>query len=142
MPKSLAKADGYKILVQKVIQEFAELELFVKNRFARAYWNVGKYIDDHLLAHKDKPEYAAGFYEKLAEDTGRERTTLQSAVRFCRAYPICDFHHKLTWDHYKGLLTVKDTQERKKLEEKIIRQDWDTRKLRKYLSVKRKLAAG
>ncbi|MBI5150226.1 MAG: thermonuclease family protein [Candidatus Omnitrophica bacterium] len=141
MPKSLAKSDGYKTLVKRITREFAELEVFVKSRFAKAYWNVGKYIDDHLLAHKDRPAYAAGFYEKLAEDTGRERTTLQWAVRFHRAYPICDFNHKLTWAHYKGLLTVQDTEERKKLEEKIIRHDWDTTKLREYLSVKRRLAA-
>lgn len=141
MAKALAKTDGYKILVKKITQEFAELEVFVKNRVAKSHWNVGQYIDEHLLENRDKPEYATGFYEGLAEDTGRDRTTLQRAVQFFRAYPICAFPHKLTWEHYKGLITVKDAAERKKLEEKIIRHGWDTQKLRRYLSVKHKIAA-
>ncbi|OGX29702.1 MAG: hypothetical protein A2705_00475 [Omnitrophica WOR_2 bacterium RIFCSPHIGHO2_01_FULL_52_10] len=37
MPKALAKAGGYKTLVRKISQEFAELGVFVKNRFAKAY---------------------------------------------------------------------------------------------------------
>lgn len=141
MPKALTKSDGYKTLVKKIMREFEQLEFLVKNSVARGHWRVGKYIDEHLLENKDKPKHATGFYEKLAEDTGRERTTLQSAVRFYRAYPNCDFNHNLTWNHVRGLLTVKDTEERKKLERKIVRENWDTRKFRRYLSVKHKFAA-
>jgi endonuclease YncB( thermonuclease family) len=141
MPKALAKADGYKTLVKRIVQEFAELEVFVKNRVAKSHWNVGRYIDEHLLARKDRAEYATGFYEGLAEDTGREKTTLMRVVQFYRAYPIFAERRELNWNHYKGLITIKDDKERKKLEEKIIRHDWDTTKLREYLSVKRKLAA-
>lgn len=140
MAKALAKSDGYKTLVKKIMREFEQLEFLVKNSVARGHWRVGKYIDEHLLENKDKPKHATGFYEKLAEDTGWERTTLQSAVRFYRAYPNCDFNHNLTWNHVRGLLTVKDTEERKKLERKIVRENWDTRKFRRYLSVKRRLA--
>ena len=141
MSKALIKSGSYKTLVRRIVREFEELEVLVKNSVARGQWNVGKYIDEHLLENKDKPEYATGFYEQLAKDTGRDRTTLQRAVRFFRAYPICAFPHILTWEHYKGLITVKDAEERKKLEEEIIRNGWDTKKFRKYLSVKRKLAA-
>ena len=134
-------ANSYKALVKRIIQEFAELEAFVKNRVAKGHWNVGKYIDEHLLAHKDRAEYGTGFYEELAEDAGREKTTLMRAVQFYRAYPIFAERRELNWNHYKGLITIKDDKERKKLEEKIIRHGWDTTKLREYLSVKRKLAA-
>ena len=133
--------NGYKALVKKIIQEFGDLEVLVKRSVARGHWKVGKYIDEHLLENKDKPGHATGFYEKLAEDTGRERTTLQSSVRFYRAYPNCDFNHNLTWNHVRGLLTVKDAQERKALEQKIAREEWDFQKFRKYLNVKRRLAA-
>ena len=141
MAKSLAKTNDYKTLVKKIVQELAELEIFVKNRVAKGYWNVGKYIDEHLLEHKDRADYAAGFYEQLAEDVGRERTTLQLSVRFYRAYPIRGIPHELTWEHYRNLLTVKDGKERKILEEKVIRGNWNSTKLREYLSVKRKFAA-
>ena len=141
MAKSLAKSNGYKTLVKKITREFAELETIVKNSVAKGHWNVGKYIDEHLLENKDRAEYGTGFYEGLAEDTGREKTTLMRVVQFYRAYPIFAERRELNWNHYKGLITIKDDKERKKLEEKIIRHDWDTTKLREYLSVKRKLAA-
>ena len=141
MAKAVAKTNDYKTLVKKIARELAELEIFVKNRVAKGYWNVGKYIDEHLLENKDRAEYGTGFYEGLAEDTGREKTTLMRVVQFYRAYPIFAERRELNWNHYKGLITIKDDKERKKLEEKIIRHDWDTTKLREYLSVKRKLAA-
>ena len=141
MAKSLAKSNGYKTLVKKITREFAELETIVKNSVAKGHWNVGKYIDEHLLENKDRAEYGTGFYEGLAEDTGREKTTLMRVVQFYRAYPIFAERRELNWNHYKGLITIKDDKERKKLEEKIIRHDWDTTKLREYLSAKRKLAA-
>ena len=59
MPKALSKSDGYKTLVKKITREFADLELFVKNRVAKGHWNVGKYIDEHLLAHKEMSDYGA-----------------------------------------------------------------------------------
>ncbi len=140
MPKSLVKTDGYKKLVEKIVREFEQLEVLVKNSVAKGHWNVGKYIDEHLLEHKDRADYATGFYEGLARDTDRDMSTLQRAVQFFRAYPIPAFPRELTWEHFKGLITVRDIRERKKLEERIIRQNWDTQKFRKYLSVRRKLA--
>lgn len=141
MAKALVRSNGYKILVKKVVKEFEELEFFVKNRVAKGYWNVGKYIDEHLLEHKDRARYGTTLFKRLARDTGRDKSTLLRSVQFYRAYPIVAFTRQLTWEHYKGLITVKDAEERKKLEEKIIRQDWDTTQLRRYLSVKHKLAA-
>lgn len=141
MPKALTKSDGYKTLVKKITREFAELEVLVKNSVAKGHWNVGKYIDEHLLDHKERAEYGGNFYIKLAKDTGRDPATLSLSVRFYRAYPIFAAPQKLTWEHYKGLLTVKDKNKRKELERNIIRHGWNTKQFRKYLSVKHKLAA-
>lgn len=123
------------------MREFEALEVLVKNSVARGHWNVGKYIDEHLLEHKERAEYGGKFYIKLAKDTGRDATTLSLSVRFYRAYPIFAAPQKLAWEHYKGLLTVKDESERKELEKSIIRHGWNTKQFRKYLSVKHKLAS-
>ena len=45
----------------------------------------------------------------------------------------------MTWEHYRSLITIKDDKERKKLEEKIVRDEWNSTKLREYLSIKREL---
>lgn len=117
------------------------MELFVRNRVAKAYWNAGKYIDEHLLEHKERADYATGFYERLSQDVDRDVSTLQRAVQFYRAYPNSVPGRNLTWGHYRRLITVKDPIERKKLEERILNKKWDTHKVQKYLNTKRDLAA-
>ncbi|MBI5150490.1 MAG: thermonuclease family protein [Candidatus Omnitrophica bacterium] len=141
MKKMITAANGYKTLVKKIVREYEELEILVKNSVARGQWNVGKYIKEHLLQNKDRADYATGFFEKLAKDTGRDSSALQRAVQFYRAYPILAERRELNWNHYKGLMTVQDVSERRKLEEKIIRQNWNAKKLHKYLGLKRRLAA-
>ncbi len=134
-------ANGYKALVKKIVREYEALEALVKNSVARGQWKVGKYIFEHLLGHKDKPGYATDFYEQLAKDTGRDVSTLQRSVRFYRAYPNSAPGPNLGWGHYRGLLTVRDPEERRKLENEIIKKKWDTHQLQKYLNIKRRLAA-
>ncbi len=137
--KPLTTPDGYKTLARKVAQEFSEIEFFVKRKTAEGYWNIGKYIHEHILMHEQRAEHGTALYERLAKDVNRDRTTLQRSVRFYLAYPNRAARHKLSWDHYRSLITVQDPQERKKLEEKVVRQEWNTKKLRRYLSTKREL---
>ena len=138
MPKPPTTTKGYRALVKNVSRELNELDLFVKQKASQCYWNIGKYIHVHLLAHKDRADYGATLYEKLAQDVDRDMTTLRRTVQFYLAYPIHAAPRQLTWEHYKGLITVKDKQERKKLEDRIVRQGWTTQRLREYLSAKRK----
>jgi len=138
MPQPLTT---YKSLVTQIARELSELEVLVKRRTAEAYWRVGKFIHEHLLANEKRAEYGATLYERLAKDVDRDVSTLQRSVQFFRAYPIPAERRELTWEHYKSLITIKDDAERKKLEAKVIRQDWNSTKLREYLNVKRELDA-
>lgn len=133
-------ATGYAALVKRVHSELSELEFFIKRLTGKSYWNVGKFIHEHLLEYKERAEYGATLYERLAKDVGRDISTLQRSVQFYRAYPIPAERRELSWNHYKSLITVKDGKERKKLEAKVIRNDWDAKRLQEYLSVKRELA--
>src|SRR3990167_5514467 len=142
MPKHLTTTipKTYRSLVAKVSRELDDLEFLIKRSTAGAYWNVGKYIDGHLLAHKDRAEYGETLLENLAKDVGRDRSTIQRALQFYRTYPIRAERHELNWNHYKSLITVTDKEERKKLEQQIIEKNWNADKLQKYLSTKRKLS--
>lgn len=131
----------YRSLVAKVSKELDDLEFLIKRSTAEAYWNVGKYIDDHLLAHQDRAEYGKTLLENLGKDVGRDPATLRRAVQFYRAYPILAERRELNWNHYKSLITVTDGNERKKLEQEIIEKNWKADKLQKYLSTKRKLTS-
>ncbi len=43
----------------------------------------------------------------------------------------------MTWEHYRTLITVKDEKKRKDLEAKAVRGEWNSKKLRSYVSLKR-----
>ena len=135
----ITPAAEYPDLVKRVRAEFSELEIILTRRTAEGYWNIGKFIDEHLLAHKERAEYGATFFERLAKDVDCDRTTLQRALQFYRAYPIRAEWRELTWEHYRNLITIKDNKERKKVEQKVIRGGWNSTKLREYLNVQREI---
>jgi len=130
-------AVGYTVLVKNIQKELGELDFFIKRRTAESYWKVGKFIHEHLLENKDRADYGNQLFKRLANDVDRDASTLSKTVRFYRAYPILARGPKLSWSHYRTLMAVKNKDERKKLEEKIIQKDWDSQKLQEYLTQKR-----
>lgn len=130
---------SYSSLVKLVREEFASLEFFVKSRTVEGYWQVGKFIHDHLLHHQERAEYGNQLFERLGKDVDRDESTLRKILKFYRTYPIQAARPELTWSHLKTLMTVKDKKQRARLEKEIIQKDWDTRKFQKYLNIKRKL---
>jgi len=127
----------YTVLVKNIRQELQELDFIIRQRSVETYWQIGKYIHTHLLGNKPRADYRTAFYIKLSNDVDRDVSTLQRAIQFYRTYPNSAVQRNLSWDHYKRLITVRDAQERKKLESKVIREDWNSTKLREYLSARR-----
>src|SRR3990167_7914967 len=141
MPKFPATTTNtYRSLVENVSRDLDALEFLIKRSTAGAYWKVGKYIDDHLLVHKDRAGYGEALYIKLSKDVGRDVSTLQRTVQFYRMYPNSVPGRNLTWGHYRRLITVKDAEERKKLEAQILQKKWKTEDVQRYLNAKRKLS--
>lgn len=130
---------NYSSLVKLVREEFASLEFFVKSRTVQGYWQVGKFIHEHLLHHQERAEYGNQLFERLGKDVDRDESTLRKILKFYRIYPIQAALPELAWSHFLVLMTVKDKRERVRLEKEIIQKDWDTRKFQKYLNIKRKL---
>jgi len=144
MPKSLTtrptkfpSVSTYKSLVSKVLKELSDLDLFVKRRATQGYWNIGKYIHEHLLANEKRARYGATVLGRLAKDVDRDETTLSRSVQFYRAYPIPARGQELSWSLYRSLITVKDDKERKKLEQRVISKDWSAKQLQEYLKSRR-----
>ena len=131
-------ANGYTALVKHVRRELQELDFIIKRRTAESYWQIGKFIHTHLLASRQRAEHGSAFYERLAGDVERDATTLLRAVQFYRAYPILAERRELNWNHYKCLITVRDKNERRSLEARAIRHQWDAEQLRGHLTGRRK----
>jgi len=138
---SAARITGYAALVKAVRQELDELDFFIRRRTAESYWRVGKFTHEHLLGEKERSEHGSAFFEQFAQDVERDASTLSRCLQFYRAYPILAAPQELTWEHYKSLITIKDEKERKKLEQLIVRNDWNTKEFRDYLRLRHALEA-
>ena len=139
MSKKLAKIDGYALLVGKVREELADLELFLKFQTVKTYWCVGKHICDHFLENKSRAGYGEHLYERLAQDTDRHKTIFSRAARLYRAYPIIAPGQQLTWSHYRSLVSISGDLKRKQIERLTIKNDWDSKELAEYIkSLRRK----
>lgn len=135
--KKLALAQGYSTLVKRIQSELSELEFFVRRRTAEAWWSVGKNIHQHLLENKHRPNYITIFITHLAEDTGRDKSTLFRALQFHRAYPLVAVPRQLSWDHYRSLITIHDKTKRAAFEKKALEKDWTAEKLEEAIRLDR-----
>ena len=140
--KRLAKTNGYAILVSKIHKELDGLELLIKRETVLRYWRVGRYISQHLLENKRRADYGGHFYERLAEDTERHKTTLTRAVQFYQLYPIDARVHQLPWRSYCALLTVKDDTKRRQLEKKAVSEGWTSEQLLEQVKALREREEG
>jgi len=133
--KSITKTDGYKILVNKIRKELRGLETLIKRKTVDAYWQVGKYICDDLLAKRDRAGYGEHLYQRLSGDLSVSDKTLKRTAQFYRAYPIRTQMSQLTWTHFLLLLTVQDQAKRRLLEQQALSQNWRVPELRRRINV-------
>ncbi|MBI5382231.1 MAG: thermonuclease family protein [Opitutae bacterium] len=101
----------------------------IDRAWLETYHETGRLIHEHVLLFRDRADYGAKTYAKLAEDTGISRRTLQECVQFYRCYPIWRDRAKLVWSHYKLLIQVADPAQRKALEAEAIRREWTSPEL-------------
>lgn len=114
--------------IRQIIQTFkSKNKKLRQDQFLEMYWQIGRAIW-HVL-DKEQTRYGKLFYKILAKDVGIDRTDLIRCVQFFREYHVKDTLRKLTWTHYRILLTVKDVQERARLEQQAIKDNWSSRKL-------------
>ncbi len=107
----------------------AELEYGIRQARAvmnlarlRTYWHIGKHITDSYLDEDYRAAYGMSVYKKLEEHLDFKERVLQHMVQFHRTYPECPEATPLTWTHYRYLLNIPDTEERRKAEQEMIAQ--------------------
>ena len=133
----LSTNSGYAELVKKIKAELSELDFFIRRRTAEGYWRIGKFIHEHLLEHKDKAEYGSSLYETLADDLGKSKSTFQRAVQFFRTYPIVAEPRRLSWEHYRSLITIHDKSKRESFEKLSLRREWTAEDLSEAIRLDR-----
>lgn len=105
----------------------------IDRAWLETYHETGRLIHEHILLFRDRANYGAKTFEKLADDTGIHRRTLQECVQFYRCFPIWRDRAKLGWTHYRLLIQVADPAQRKSLEARAIKQEWTSPQLETHV---------
>jgi len=136
-PVSFAKSPDvqtYDQLVQAIREVRSasqkRIEQAVEQEKVREAWETGKLIDEHILQHKERADYGKHVIVRLAKDLGSSQTELSYMLQFARAYPIYPRGDKLSWSHYRSLLVINDSAERKTLARKAEKEGWSRDRLR------------
>ncbi len=120
-------------------QSRERIEQAVQQDKVREAWEIGKLIDEHVLRHKERADYADYVLNRLAKDMGVSRTELYYMLEFARAYPIVPHAGQLSWSEYRDLLGVNDPKQRKAVARQAEKENWGRGRLREEI---RKLNVG
>lgn len=131
--RPLPSPKTYAQLRDAVIAVVVEGRRAIDRAWLETYHETGRLIHEHILRFRDRANYGAQTFEKLAADTSIHRRTLQECVQFYRCYPIWRARAKLSWAHYRMLSSVADENKRRHLEAEAIRRDWTTRELETHV---------
>jgi len=123
--------DSYGRLLDQIVAAYAEgmKDLSVENRNQRTlqmYWTIGRHIVEVEQDGSARAKYGTRLMERLSADlTGRlgqgfSRAQISYMRQFCNEYEIIHTCGKLTWSHYRALMTVKSRAARALLEQRAI----------------------
>ena len=98
---------------------------------------MGERIVREELKHKDRADYGKLLLNRLAADLSISGRLLYDIVRFYRVYKILHaVRAKLSWTHYRQLITIDEDEERTFYENQTIIHSWSARELEKQIKNK------
>jgi len=84
-------------------------------------WNAGRVLDEYLIRDKPRNKSNGQFAAKLSKDLKRPINFFYFAVKFYRLYSQQPKKTGMTVSHYRILTRVDNPQERKRLEDKVVK---------------------
>ncbi|MBM3853468.1 MAG: DUF1016 family protein [Verrucomicrobia bacterium] len=128
----MAKRALTRVFVPKTYAELRDAVLAVVHQgrqeidraWVESYHEVGRLIHVHLLFKKARAAYGAGVFADLASESGISSRTLHECVQFCRYFPIVRAPAQLTWNHYRVLCQVADSERRNALLAQTLKHGW------------------
>ena len=77
------------------------------------YHEIGCLLNDYILGNNERADYGAQTVTRLAEEVGMGKTLLYQTLAFFRLEPIFHARGKLSWTHYRLLLSARSVEEQK-----------------------------
>lgn len=115
------------------------------------YWRTGWHIQTHLLANQRRAGYGQQVLDRLAEDLGVDESVLRRCLNFAQRLPKLfspepipatwqessqplapsrdNPKARLTWSHYRALLSIENDRRRNALLEQAAREEWPVAEL-------------
>lgn len=95
----------------------------IDRAWVETYHETGRLINEHVLLFRERANYGARTYEKLAEDTDISKRTLQECAQFHRYFPIARHVAQLGWNRCRLLCQVDDEKRRTVLAAQAVKHD-------------------
>jgi endonuclease YncB( thermonuclease family) len=93
--------------------------------WVRTYHETGRLIQEHILLNKDRADYGAKVYRRLARDTGASERKLYECAQFYRRIPILRSGAKFNWASYRVLCQVAEPAQRLALMKEAEKAGWN-----------------
>lgn len=130
--RKLTKPANYDNLLRRVRAALVEGQRRIEAERIKTYWEAGRIIHAEILKHKDRAEYGAEIFKRLADDLQVNQRVLERCVQFAKTYPrlpITATGPQFKWSHYRQLMTVTDGKLRLSLEKGVAENDWSVEEL-------------
>lgn len=132
--KTFSGLRRFPVLVRCVNEAFergyARAQAAVETEKTRTSWEVGRFIQQHVLFYQDRAGYDKQVIARLSRRTGKSPTLLYDCLRFARQRSILPARVKLLpWSVQKGLLSIKDPPKRLEFETQALKEGWTQRDL-------------
>lgn len=118
-----------------LIEGLLKAQAAVVRQKVQTYWRAGELISEHILENKERAGYGKRLYINLARELDSNEDTLERMVKFYRLFPLDSIEKQLEWTHYRNLITVDDKIKRNSFLKQAVRQDWNSRELRKAIRI-------
>ncbi|OGX11928.1 MAG: hypothetical protein A2351_02565 [Omnitrophica bacterium RIFOXYB12_FULL_50_7] len=122
----------YAALRKKVEETLLLGQQRIEEAKVQIYWNTGRYINEHVRVNDGRAEYGKKVVLRLSGDLEIDDSVLRRCAEFANLFPdykICAARHKLTWAHYRALITIPDEKKRLALADQASKEDWPSREL-------------
>jgi endonuclease YncB( thermonuclease family) len=120
----------YAALRKQVEQTLLFGQQKIEEAKVRTYWETGRLINEYLhRSENPNQEHGKKIVAALAKDLGFGETVFYRCMRFAENFPTLAARPKLSWAHYRALITVPDEKKRLVLAYQAAKEEWPSRDL-------------
>ncbi|MBU6141050.1 MAG: hypothetical protein KGP29_05820, partial [Proteobacteria bacterium] len=131
--------NNYKKLLTQIHKTISRTEQEILQRVSREKvemcWEIGKILDEHLSKNNRDQRgeiYGKKLFHDLSRDLSIVERTLYQMRSFYKAYPTLP-KNNLNWSHYRNLVSVKDSEQRKLLEDLALTEQLGVKDLQREI---------